>query len=151
MPLTKRHLTRDHQDQADLKVVYNPNDIVQVYYKKIQTSKLTLAALVDPVTNVEMMRHAFGTFEVHMQVYLKEACRNLERQMVAPTWARMMTHFSIEIQWNQTNLSKMKRQGKANAVLQQVEQQHLQTECMVAQTESVQRLQEQLVAVQFEQ
>ena len=48
----------------------------------------------------------------------------------------------------------MKRQGKANAVLQQVEQQkeqqRLQIECMVAQTETIQRLQKQLIVVQFE-
>ena len=66
-----------------------------------------------------------------------------------------MTHFSIEIQRNRTDPSKLKIQGEANAVLQQVEQQkeqqRLQTECMVAQTDTIQRLQEQLTAVQFEQ
>ena len=57
-----------------------------------------------------------------------------------------MTHFSIEIQQNQTNPSKMKRQGEANAVLQlqyveqQNKQQLLQTECMAAQTDTIQRL-----------
>ena len=53
----------------------------------------------------------------------------------------MMTHFSVEIQCNQADPSKMKRQGEVNAVLQQVEQQkeqqHLQTEYMVAQTETI--------------
>ena len=66
-----------------------------------------------------------------------------------------MTHFSIEIQRNRTDPSKLKIQGEANAVLQQVEQQkeqqRLQSECMVAQTDTIQRLQEQLTAVQFGQ
>ena len=39
--------------KADLKVAYDPNEIVQVFYKKLQNSKLTLAALGDHVTNVE--------------------------------------------------------------------------------------------------
>ena len=59
----------------------------------------------------------------------------------------MNVHFSFEIQRNQKDQSKMKRQGGANAVLQQVEQQRLQTECMVTQTETTQRLQEQLIAL----
>ena len=99
------------------------------------------------------MRCAFESFEV--QSDLKEACRDWDRQDVAPRWARMKTHFSIEIQRNRTDPSKLKIQGEANVVLQQVEQQkeqqRLQTECMVAQTDTIQRLQEQLTAVQFEQ
>ena len=57
---------------------------------------------------------------------------------------KSMNHFSIEIQRNQTDPSKMKRQDEANAVLQQVEQQHeqqrLQSEYMVTQTEMIQHL-----------
>ena len=67
----------------------------------------------------------------------------------------MMIHFSIEIQRNRTDPSKLKLQGEANAVLKQVEQQEekqrLQSECMVAQTDTINRLQEQLTAVQYEQ
>ena len=50
--------------RTDLGVVYDPDKIVQVYYKKMKSSKLTLAALGDPVIDVEMMRCAFKTFEV---------------------------------------------------------------------------------------
>ena len=57
---------------TDLKVAYDLDDIVQVNYKKLQNSKLTLAALGDPVINLELMRCAFKTFEV--QTDLKEAC-----------------------------------------------------------------------------
>ena len=106
--------------RADLKVPYNPAEIVQVYYKSLQNSKLTLAALGDPVTNVEIMRCEFEAFKV--QSDLKEAYQEWDRQAVAPIWARMMTHFSIEIQRNCTNPSKLKIQGEANAVLKQVEQ-----------------------------
>ena len=49
----------------------------------------------------------------------------------------------------------MKIQGEANAVLKQVkeqeEQQRLHSECMLAQNETIQRLQEQLTSVQFDQ
>ena len=62
---------------------------------------------------------AFETFEV--QADLKEACQDWDRQAPAPTWARTMTHFSIEIQRNQTDPFKMKKQGEAHTVLQQVE------------------------------
>ena len=55
----------------DLKVAYNPDDIVQVYNKKMQTFKLIFTALADSVTNVVMMRYAFETFEVQSE--LKEA------------------------------------------------------------------------------
>ena len=97
-------------------MAYDPDKIVQVFYKSLQNSKLTLAALGDPVTDMELMRCAFETFEVHSD--LKEACRNWDRQAVAPTWARMMTHFSIEIQRKHTDPSKMKLQGEANAIIQ---------------------------------
>ena len=49
----------------------------------------------------------------------------------------------------------MKRQGEENAVIQHIEQQQeqqcLQSECIVAQIEKIQRLQNQLAAVQFKQ
>ena len=69
--------------KTDLKVAYDPDDIVQVYYNKLQNSKLTLAALADPITDVELIRCAFETFEV--QADLKEACLDWDRQVVAPT------------------------------------------------------------------
>ena len=105
--------------KSNLKVTYNPNDIVQIYYKKMKNSKLTLAALVDLVTDVEIMRCVYKTFKV--QADLNEACRNWDRQSAAPTWARLMTHFIIGIQRNRTDPSKMNEHGEANALLQQVE------------------------------
>ena len=62
------------------------------------------------------MRCAFETYEV--QADLKDACQDWDRLVVAPTWARMMTNFSIEIQRNRIDQSKMKRQGEAKVVLQ---------------------------------
>ena len=120
--LLPRDVSREiTKTRSDLKVAYNPDDIVQVYYKSLQNSKLSLAALGDPVADEEIMRCAFEAFEV--QSDLKEACQEWDRQAAPPTWARMMTHFSIEIQRNRTDPSKLKIQGEANAVLQQVEQQ----------------------------
>lgn len=54
---------------------------------------------------------------------LKDAYHDWDRQEPAPAWAEMMTHFSIEIQRNQTDLSKIKRQGEAHAILEQVKEQ----------------------------
>lgn len=85
---------------------------------------------------------AFETFEV--QADLKEACRELDRHVVTSVWTQMMTQLSIKIQQNRTDPSKVKIQGEAKAVLQK------KTECMVSQTETIQKLQEQLtVVVQF--
>ena len=48
--------------KVDLKVAYNSNEIVHVYQKKMYVSKLTLTALGDPITDVEIMGFAFETF-----------------------------------------------------------------------------------------
>ncbi|OEU21714.1 hypothetical protein FRACYDRAFT_231858 [Fragilariopsis cylindrus CCMP1102] len=64
----------------------------------MQTSKLTLAALGDPVTGVEMIRYVFKTFEV--QTDLKEAC-------------------SIEIQRNQTDPFKTKDKVTTEEILEE--------------------------------
>ena len=110
-----RHISQEiTKTKVDLKVAYNPDEIEQVFYKKLQNSKLTLVALGDPVTEMELMQCAFESFEVHIN--LKDACRDWDRQPAAPTCARMMVHFSVEIQRNQTDLSKMRIQGEANAV-----------------------------------
>ena len=50
--------------KEDLKVPYDTNDIVQMCYKKVHVSKLTLTALGDLVTDVEIMRYAFKTYKV---------------------------------------------------------------------------------------
>ena len=71
--LLPRDISREiTKTKTGLNVAYDPDNIVQVYYKKIQTSKLTLAALDDPVTDEEIMRCTFKTFEA--QTDLKEAC-----------------------------------------------------------------------------
>ena len=75
---------------------------------------LTLAALGDPVTIMEIMRCAFETFKI--QSDLKEACRDWDQlpAIPPPTWAMMKTHFSIEIQRNWTDLFTMDQRNQAN-------------------------------------
>ena len=70
---------------------------------------LNLAALGDLVTEVEIMRCSFETFEV--QTDLKESCQDWDRLPVIPplTWAMMKTHFSIEVQQNRTDPSAIHR------------------------------------------
>ena len=60
--------------RKDLRVGYDPDEIPQIYYKKLQSAMLTLAALGDPVMDAEIMSHAFKSFE--LQSDLKEACRD---------------------------------------------------------------------------
>ena len=97
--LLPRDISREiTKTKSNLKVAYDLDEIVQVFYKKLQNSKLTLAALGDPVTDVEVLQCAFESFEVHAG--LKDACRDWDRQLTAPSWARMMVHFSVEIQRN---------------------------------------------------
>ena len=56
---------------------YDPDRIVQHYYKNISESRLLLTALKDTVSDAEVMRNAYATFEKHID--LKEACRDWNR------------------------------------------------------------------------
>ena len=78
-----REITKLRQD---LRVAYEPDEIVQKYYKKLHTATFTLAALCDPVVDIKIMRYAFETFK--LQSDLKEACRDWDRRPVQPlaTW-----------------------------------------------------------------
>ena len=116
--------------RKDLRVGYDPDEIPQIYYKKLQSVMPTLVGLGDPVMDVEIMRYAFESFE--LQSDLKEACRDWDRQPAQPlaTWDLMEKLFSIEIQRNRTDPSTLHCQEQANAVLEQVnaaqEEQQLQ-------------------------
>ena len=66
-----REITKTRQD---LREACDPDEIVQIYYKKLHTVTITLAALEDSVMDVEIMRYAFETFK--LQSDLKEACRD---------------------------------------------------------------------------
>ena len=57
-----------------LKVDYDPDRIVQHYYKAINEARLLLTALRETVTDEEVIRNAYATFEKHID--LKEACRD---------------------------------------------------------------------------
>ena len=71
--LLPRDLSREiTKTKTNLKIAYNLDDIVQNYYKKLNTTELTLAALGSPVTEVEIMRCTFESFE--LQSDLKEVC-----------------------------------------------------------------------------
>ena len=49
-----------------LKVDYDPDRIVQHYYKKISEARLLLTALRETVTDAEVMRNSFVTVEQHI-------------------------------------------------------------------------------------
>ena len=55
-----------------LKVDYNPDRIVQHYYKDINEARQLLPALRETVTDEEVIQHAYATFEKYID--LKEAC-----------------------------------------------------------------------------
>ena len=64
---TKFPLPRDVSQEITktrqvLRVAYDPDKIVQIYYKKLHTAMLILAALGDPVMDVKIMRYAFEAF-----------------------------------------------------------------------------------------
>ena len=54
-----------------LKAQYDPDRIVQHYYKNISDTRQLLTALKETVTDAEIMRNEFATFE--QQIDLKEA------------------------------------------------------------------------------
>ena len=57
-----------------LKVDYNPDRIVQHYYKDINEARQLLTALNGTVTEDEVIQNAYVTFEKHID--LKEACQD---------------------------------------------------------------------------
>ena len=88
--LLPRDVSREiTKTRKDLRVGYNPDEIPQIYYKKLQSAMLTLAALGDPVMDAEIMQYAFESFE--LQSDLKEACRDWDRRPALPlaSWELM--------------------------------------------------------------
>ena len=73
---------------------YNPDRIVQHYYKQVSEIRLLLMVLNETVTDAKVMQNAYATFEKHIN--LKEACRNWNRG-TATTWEDMKIKFSKEI------------------------------------------------------
>ena len=103
-----------------LKAPYDPDHIPQRYYKVISDARILLTALGETVSDEEVKRNAYETFEKHMD--LQEACRDWRRSSLT-TWPEMEKHFSTEIQMNKSDPSVMRRQEQANAALEQATQQ----------------------------
>ena len=99
-----------------LKVYYNPDRIVQHYYKDINEARQLLTALRETVTDEEVIRNAYAIFEKHID--LKEAYRDWNRR-TQTSWEDMRENFSKEIQMNKIDPAIMKRTEIANAVLAQ--------------------------------
>ena len=57
-----------------LKVDYDPDRIVQHYYKQVNEARQLLTALNETVTNADIIRNVYATFEKHIN--LKEAYRD---------------------------------------------------------------------------
>ena len=93
---------------------YNPDRIVQQYYKQINEVRLLLTALGNTVIDEDVKRNAYATFEKHIN--LKAACQDWNRSALT-TWAKMKTHFSTEIQMNNTHSVIIQEKEQANAVL----------------------------------
>ncbi|OEU17011.1 hypothetical protein FRACYDRAFT_239612 [Fragilariopsis cylindrus CCMP1102] len=124
-----------------LKADYDPDRIVQHYYKAINEARELLTGLRETVTDAEVMRNAYATFEKNID--LKDACREWNRGTFT-TWEDMRKHFSKEIQMNKTDPAIMKRTELANAVLAQNREdenaQRQASEVLVLQTQKIQEL-----------
>ena len=124
-----------------LKVKYNPDRIVQYYYKAINNARLLLTALKETVTDNKVKRNAYSTFEKHID--LKETCQEWNRSAVI-SWAEMKKNFSKEIQINLTNQAIIQQKEQSNAILDQTkEQEEMQQhhmEMVVLQTQKIQEL-----------
>lgn len=120
--LLPRDIAREvNKPKEDFKVVYNPNKIVQTYYKKIKMTIDTLITLNQTVTNGEIMRHVFEAFEQHND--FKEASWEWDRlRPQNQNWDCMRQHFSLEIQGNQIDPSKNKQRGEAKTVIAQIKE-----------------------------
>ena len=85
-----------------LKVEYDPDKIPQHYYKAINEARELLTGLRETVTDDEVIRNAYATFEKNID--LKDACRDWNRGRAGgTTWTDMKKHFSKEIQLNRTD------------------------------------------------
>ena len=128
-----------------LEVDYDPDRIVQHYYKNISNARQLLTALKETDTEAEIMRNAFAIFK--QQIDLKEACREWTRGS-GTTWVDMKKHFSKEIQMNKTDPAIMKQKEVANAVLDQTkereENQQQTMEVAVLQTKKIAELEEKI-------
>ena len=89
-----------------LKLEYDPDWIVQHYYKQINEARLLLTALGETVTDEDLKFNAYATFEKHIN--LKEECWDWNR-LTSTTWVVMRTHFSTEIQINKTEPAIMQQ------------------------------------------
>ena len=69
-----------------LKAPYDPDHIPQRYYKVISDARILLTALGETVSDEEVKRNAYETFEKHMD--LREACRDWRRSSLT-TWLEM--------------------------------------------------------------
>jgi len=83
-----------------LKVDYDPDRIVQHYYKSINEARELLTGLRETVTDEEVIRNAYATFEKNID--LKDACREWTRGTTT-NWKDMKAHFSKEIKMNKTD------------------------------------------------
>ena len=57
-----------------LKVDYDPDRIVQRYYKQVNEARQLLIALRETVTDEEVIQNVYATFKKHID--LKEECRD---------------------------------------------------------------------------
>ena len=71
-----------------LKVEYNPDRIVQHYYKAINDARLLRTALGETVTDRDVKCDAYAMFTKHID--LKEVCQDWNR-LTATTWPEMKT------------------------------------------------------------
>ena len=76
-----------------LKVDYDPDRIPQHYYKAVNEARELLTRLRETVSDEEVIRNAYATFEKNID--LKDACRDWNRG-TATTWPEMKKHFSKE-------------------------------------------------------
>ena len=128
-----------------LKVDYDPDRIPQHYYKAVNEARELLTGLREIVSDEEVIRNAYATFEKNID--LKDACRDWNRG-TATTWPEMKKHFSKEIQMNRTDPAIMKRKELANAAMAQTMEddtnQRAALEIAVLQTKKIQDLEEKL-------
>ena len=124
-----------------LKIDYNPDCIVQHYYKQVNDARLLLMALKETVKDEEIKRNAYPMFEKHID--LKEVCRKWNRTSET-SWEEMKKHFSREIQMNVTDPSVIRRNEQANVFINQYKQreetQRQQMELAILQTQKIQEL-----------
>ena len=138
--------------EDNLKVKYNPAELPQAYFAKLQNAKTILMFLKETASDKKLIRFAVNQFEKHADLYT--AIDEWKRKIAAnKTWSNFKSFFSKQITMMKKRGGTLRDIGIANQV--QIKEQQENTECMaqvqLQQAQTIADLRNELKLVQNHQ